>query len=104
MRVEIALLLLGMTAATFLPRFLPMALLSRWTLRPGIKTALGYMPVAILAAITFPALFFAADDRLSLNPQLLISALPVIVVSYFFRNLWLAVIAGMITYWLLGII
>jgi branched-subunit amino acid transport protein len=102
MRVEIALLLLGMAAVTFLPRFLPLALFSRWTLSPGLKAGLSFMPVAILSAIVFPILFSNTESAFTLDPQLLVSALFVVVLTYFFRNLWLAVIIGMLAYWILG--
>ena len=103
MRVEIALLLVGMAAVTFLPRFVPLALISRLSLNPRLKESLGYMPVAILSAILFPALFSTADSSFILQPRLLLAALPVIVLMYFFKNLWLAVTTGMLAYWLAGI-
>lgn len=103
MRVNIVLLLLGMAAVTFLPRFLPLALLSRFSLSPRLKESLGYMPVAILSAILFPALFSTADSSFILQPRLILAALLVAVLMYYFKNLWLAVITGMLVYWLLGL-
>jgi len=102
MRATIAWLLVGMAAVTFLPRFLPLAFLARMSLSPRLKALLSYMPVAIMAAIVFPVLFSTSEKALSFEPRLLFSALPVIILTYFLKNLWLSVVAGMLTYWLTG--
>ncbi len=102
MRVWVVLLLLGMAAVTFLPRLLPLAFFSRWNLNPRLKAGLSFMPVAIMAAIVFPSLFSTSEKIFTLDPQLLVAAVPVILLAYFFRNLWLAILAGMLAYWLLG--
>jgi branched-subunit amino acid transport protein len=91
-----------MAVVTFIPRFLPLALFSRWTPGPRLRLFLSYIPVAILSAILFPILFSTPESPLSFEPRLLVSALPVAVLAYVFRNLWLAVIAGMLVYWVMG--
>jgi branched-subunit amino acid transport protein len=54
---ENLLLILGMAVVTFIPRFIPLAFLSRRAIPERIKAALEYIPVAILSAIVFPILF-----------------------------------------------
>ncbi len=104
MRLSILLLILGMAAVTFLSRFLPMALLAHRELPPSMKRALSFLPVAILAALTAPSLFTSETRAFTLAPQALLAAVPVALVSVKTRSLWLAVIVGMLAYWLLGLI
>ena len=63
MRLEMFLLFSGMAAVTFLPRFLPMALVSRIVIPDRAKTFLEYVPVAVLSALIFPAIFAARWGR-----------------------------------------
>ncbi len=103
MRFEIALLLLGMAGVTFLPRYLPLAVLSRLSIGPRLRAGLGFLPVAIMSAIVFPSLFSTTERPLVFEPRILISAIPVIILSYIFKKLWVAVIAGMLMYWVSGL-
>ena len=96
---EILWLLLGMAVVTFLPRFLPMALLTRWTLPERIRIGLDYIPVAILSAIVFPILFSTGKGRIGIEPRLLLSAIPVFLFAYKMKNLWGSILLGMLIYW-----
>ena len=102
MRLYILWLILGMAAVTFLPRFIPLALFTRWSLPERIKRALHFMPTAIMAAIVFPILFSSAEGNLAFQPMLLLAALPVFLFASKTKNLWASVILGMLIYWLLG--
>ncbi len=103
--METFIIILGMAVVTFVPRFLPMALLSKWTLPEKMKQGLGFMPTAILSAIVFPLLFFNnASGSFRIEPQMLLSALPVFVFSWRVRSVWGAVLLGMGVYWGLGFI
>jgi branched-subunit amino acid transport protein len=93
-----------MALVTFFPRFLPLAMLSRWTMNPRLKAGLNLMPVAILSSIVFPSLFSSSQQSFTLMPQLLISAAAVVLLVYRFHNLWLGIIAGMLAFWLLGLV
>ena len=101
MRLQILWLLLGMAAVTFLPRFIPLALFTRWALPERIKRGLLFMPTAIMAAIAFPVLLSSAEGELIFEPRLLLSALPVFLVALRTKNLWASVVVGMLVYWLL---
>jgi len=102
MRLQTLWLLLGMAAVTFLPRFIPLALFTRWSLPERIKRGLHFMPTAIMAAIVFPVLLSSAEGKLTFEPRLLLSALPVFLVAVKTKNLWASVVVGMLVYWLLG--
>lgn len=104
MRAEIFWLILGMAAVTFLPRFLPMALLTRWTISKDAKLLLSYLPVAIVSAIAIPMIFPFEGNTLVLSPQLLLSALVSAAFAIWQKNLWGTVLLGMLSYWLLGMV
>lgn len=102
MRISILLMIAGMAAVTFLPRFIPLALFTRWSLPEGIKRTLHFMPTAIMAAIVFPILFSSPDGKITLEPRLILSALPVFIFAARAKNLWGSVVLGMAVYWALG--
>ena len=102
MKPEIFWLLLGMGVVTFLPRFLPMAFLSRWAIPEKVKRGLDYMPVAILSAIIFPILFSSDKGDVGVEPRLLLAAIPVFIFAHKMRNLWGSVVLGMLVFWGLG--
>ena len=105
MKIETFAIILGMAVVTFVPRFLPMALLTKWTLPEKIKQGLDYMPTAILSAIVFPLLFFdTTSGSFTIEPRVLLSAIPVFVFSWRIKSVWGAVLLGMGVYWGLGLV
>jgi branched-subunit amino acid transport protein len=93
---ELALLtVLGMAAATYLPRFLPTWLLSSRPLSPTITTWLGYVPVAVLSAMLLPTLLVPEKELdLSLDNLFLLAALPTFIVAGLTRSLLASVLTG----------
>jgi branched-subunit amino acid transport protein len=104
MREEMLAIIFGMAVVTFLPRFLPMAFLTRWVIPERVKMGLGYIPAAILSAIVFPILFFNGRGEVVIQPHSLLSAIPVFIFSWRLKRLWASVILGMLVYWALGFI
>ena len=102
MRLEIIGLLAGMAVVTFLPRFFPMAFLTRMIIPEKVKTGLDYIPVAILSAIVFPVIFSTGHESAGIEPRLLTAAIPVFLFALKVRSLWGAVILGMLIYWGFG--
>lgn len=102
MKLEILILILGMALVTFLPRFLPMAFLTRKTLSEKVKKGLDYFPISILSAIVFPIFLFNGDERIEIQPQYLLAAIPVFIFAWKVKSLWGSVILGMLIYWGLG--
>ena len=58
---NIYIYILVMAGVTYLIRMLPLALSRKEITSPFIKSFLYYVPYACLAAMTFPAVFFAVD-------------------------------------------
>lgn len=98
MRMEILLIFAGMTAVTYLPRMLPLVILSRLELPPLIKLWLSYVPVAVLAALLAPSL--VAPERalaITWHNAYLLAAVPSLAVALRTRNLMWTVLVGIIT-------
>jgi len=104
MRLEMVWIILGMACVTFIPRFLPMAVFTKWTVPERLRWGLEYIPVAVLSAIVFPILFFDGGGSLHFQSRAVFSALPVFVLAWFARSIWGCVILGMAMYWGLGFI
>ncbi len=104
MREETLVIIFGMAVVTFLPRFLPMAFLSRWVVPERVEVGLSYIPTAILSAIVFPILFFNGAGEVAIEPHYLLSAVSVFIFSWKVKRLWASVILGMLVYWGLGFI
>ena len=102
MRPEILLLILGMAAVTFLPRFVPLALVNRVVIPPRVKMFLEYIPVAVLSALVFPAIFAVDGGGVGVELRLLLAAAVVFLFAYKVRNLFGSVVLGMAVYWALG--
>ncbi|XUW99474.1 MAG: AzlD domain-containing protein [Dehalogenimonas sp.] len=95
------MIFVGMAAVTFLPRFLPMALVSRIVIPDRVKAFLEYVPVAVLSALVVPAVF-AVGGGVGVDARLVISALAVLVFAWKVRDLFGSVVLGMASYWVLG--
>jgi len=104
MKEEMFAIIFGMAVVTFVPRFLPMAFLTRWVIPERVKIGLGYIPTAILSAIVFPILFFNGGGKVVIQPHDLLSAISVFIFSWTVKRLWASVILGMLVYWGLGFI
>jgi branched-subunit amino acid transport protein len=95
---EFTLLIFLMAVVTYLPRLLPVLLLSRRSLPERVVCWLSYVPVAVLSALLAPALF-APSGELNLaigdNPVFWVS-IPVFAVAFLTRNLFITVLVGMI--------
>lgn len=102
MKLDTLSVILGMAFATFLPRFIPMALLSRLVIPERVKKGLDYIPISILSAIVFPILFFNEEGGAGIQPQYLLSAIPVFIFAWKVKSLWGSVVLGMLIYWGLG--
>ena len=93
---KIFLTLLGMAAVTYLPRLLPSWLLASRRLPGWLETWLRQVPVAVLSAMLFPALF-TADGKLNLawNNFYMWAAIPAALVAWKFKSMFGAVLVGM---------
>jgi len=104
MRVTMLILILGMGTVTFIPRFLPMAFLTRWGLPKRVKEGLDYIPISILSAIVFPILFFNEEGTVGIRAHYILASIPVFIFSWKVKSLWGSVLLGMLVYWGLGFV
>jgi branched-subunit amino acid transport protein len=96
------LLVVAMGAVTYLPRMLPLVLLSRRKLPGWFAEWLELIPPAILSALIAPTLFTRSDPRiLSMGKPELLAAIPTLIFALTTRSLAGTVIIGMLSYWLI---
>lgn len=90
------LTIVGMGAVTYLPRVLPMLLLSGRNLAPWISRWLSFIPATVLAALLAPGLV-CQDGRLdlSLDNLFLMAAIPTFFVAWWFKSFFGTVATGM---------
>lgn len=94
-RPSILLLFLGMALVTYLPRMLPIVVLSRFRMPPLLLKWLGFIPAAVLSALLASGLL-VDGGQLSLPPgnPALLAALPAFVVAMWTRSLMGTVVVG----------
>jgi len=93
-------LVLAMGAVTYLPRMLPLVILSRRKLPGWFAEWLELIPPAILSALIAPTLFAASNPRaLSLGKAELLAAIPTLLFALKTRSLAGSVVVGMLAYW-----
>lgn len=88
--------ILGMGVVTYLPRLLPVLLLSSKKLPPLVVAWLRFIPVAVLAAMLLPTLVVNnAQLDFSGSNLFLWAAIPTFLVAWKTRSLFGSVIVGM---------
>lgn len=92
----IFLTILGMLVVTYLPRVLPILVLSSKSLPPLVIAWLRYVPVAVLAAMLFPALVIQ-DKQFNFGFENFFfwAAFPTLLVAWKTRSFFGAVVVGM---------
>lgn len=95
-RTHVLIAILGMALVTYLPRMLPLVVLSRFNLPPLLLRWLSFIPVAVLAALLAP--------DLASHQDYLIVALPTFLVAAITRSLMGTVVAGLVGMILLRLI
>ncbi len=90
------LTILGMGVVTFIPRLLPVLLLSSKKLPPLVIAWLRFIPVAVLAAMLLPTLVIN-DAQLDFSSSNIYfwAAIPTFLVAWKTRSLFGSVITGM---------
>lgn len=97
LRPQVLAVVAGMALVTYLPRVLPMTVLSRLALPEWFRRWLSYVPVAVLSALLAPALILPGGRWQPgwSNPALL-AAVPTFVVAYRTRGLFTTVLTGLV--------
>lgn len=93
----------GMALATYLPRAVPLLLLTKRPLPAWLREWLDLVPAALLGALVAPALVTGSEPRsLELLRPELFAALPTLAVAVMTRSLAGSVLVGMVSFWLIG--
>ena len=95
-QTSIFLTILGMCLVTYLPRLLPVWLLSSRQLPKVVITWLRYVPAAVLSAMLLPSLLLQGT-RLHLwaDNLYLLAAIPTLLVAWKTRSMFATVLVGM---------
>jgi branched-subunit amino acid transport protein len=97
---DFLLLMLAMGGVTYLPRLLPLVMLSRRTLPGWLAEWLELIPAAILSALIAPTLFAQSAPRVfNFGKVELLAALPTLLCAFKTRSLAGTVVVGMLCYW-----
>lgn len=100
--LELWIALLGMTLIAFALRYLPLAMLERFSLPPNLQQALRYVPAATLAGLVFPALLTADGQwAVGLDNERLLAGIIAALIAWRFKNILLTLLVGMGALWLL---
>jgi branched-subunit amino acid transport protein len=96
-------ILLGMGVVTYVPRWLPLVLLSNRRLPEWFEQWLDLIPAAILSALILPILVTTGEPRRLdlLRPELFV-AVPTLLFAVKTRSLAGTVVVGMLLFWLAG--
>jgi len=95
MSVQEIVLIAGMVAVTFGARFVPLALAERLRLPRIVEAALRFVPVAVLTAITVPAVLMPQGAlEVNLGNPYLFGSLAAIVVAWLSKRLLPTIVAG----------
>lgn len=92
------LLILGMAIVTYLPRVLPLLVLSNRSIPAKVSKWMSFIPVSIFAALIFSDIFFW-QSQFNVNPLVNIKLLPsilVLLVAYKTKNLLWSMIVGIL--------
>lgn len=102
---EYFLLFVAMGLVTYGPRWLPLLYLAHRRLPQWLIDWLSLIPVAILSALLAPILLTHAGQRtLDITQPEMLIAIPTFLIAWKTKSLGGTVIAGMLLYWLAGLL
>jgi branched-subunit amino acid transport protein len=100
---KFVLLFLGMALVTYLPRFLPLYVLSRVKIPRLFIVWLKFVPVAVLAALVAPGLLMAEGQLfLSWQNSYLLASLPTFIIAIKTKNMFLTILVGLACIYLIS--
>ncbi len=95
MQQKIFLIIIGMAVVTYIPRMLPLVVLSKVDIPPLITRWLKYVPVAVLSALLFPSILMSNEKiAIGFENKAMLAAIPCILIAYKTKNLFLTVSVG----------
>ena len=100
MRIEIVFYILVMAVATYLVRMLPMTLSRKRIKSRFARSFFCYIPYAVLAAMTFPAIFDSTNGWISALAGLLVA----VILALMNQSLIVVSIAACLAAFLVGLL
>ncbi len=91
MNVEILILILGMTAATYIPRAIPAVLIDKIKFGEKFEKFLRLIPYTAMSALVFPGVFTTDPDRLYIG---IAGALTAGILAWFKKPIIVCVLAA----------
>ncbi len=98
MRAFISVIIMALV--TYIPRAVPLLLVRKEIENVYVKSFLYYMPYAVLAALTFPAIFTSVGSITAA----VIGTVAAIIISYFELGLFAAAVAAVVFAYFTGMI
>ncbi|MFV0439269.1 MAG: AzlD domain-containing protein [Desulfopila sp.] len=96
-QASVFLTIVGMGLVTYLPRLLPMLLLSRRRLAPWIGRWLAFVPATVLAALLAPGLVCPEGTlAIRVDNLFLLAAIPTFFVAWRWKSFFATIAAGMV--------
>ena len=93
------ILIAGMMALTFIPRYIPMALASRFPIPPLLGDTLEFVPIAVLTAIIAQAtLVHDGQIHFAIDNAYIYGAVTAAVVAQISKHLFFTIAAGIAAY------
>jgi branched-subunit amino acid transport protein len=96
-------IIVAMGLVTYIPRWLPLFVLTKYALPVWFKEWLALIPASVLSALLLPALVTQGDPRCldALRPELWV-AVPTFIFALATKSLGGTVVVGMGLFWLSG--
>ena len=88
--------ILIMALVTYLPRMLPLVLFRKKIRNTFVRSFLGYVPYAVLAAMTFPAILSSTSMTVSAAAGLVVA----LILSYFGKGLLTVALSATAAVWI----
>lgn len=95
---KILLTILGMSLVTYLPRMLPLVVLSRIKLPAVFIRWLGYIPPAVLSALLLPGILISEGQvNLTFDNHALMASIPCLIAALVWKNMFVTVVVGVVS-------
>ena len=93
------LLIIGMMALTFLPRYLPIAMAGKFRIPPLLGRALEFVPIAVLTAIiSQTSLVHDGELDIALSNPYLYALVAAVITAWFTKHTFKTILVGLIVY------
>lgn len=93
------LLIIGMMAVTFSPRYLPIALAGRFRIHPLLRRALEFVPIAVLTSIiSQTSLIHDGELDLAFDNAYLYGLIAAILTAWISKHTFKTILVGLLVY------